>query len=122
MIGLKVLKEPWGQGGLALSDWQEYYLGSQMVFAHRWLISDDRDSATVLEAAHLGSYESLRLAIHRGTNLPLTLSIKSHHQSLGRSGQDSLSQSSGLLSLNSLVDESQTASLLYICRPHGVGD
>lgn len=62
-IGLKVLQEPWGQGGLALLDWYKYYLAGQMVFARRWLLEDNSDSVTVLEAAVLGSYESLRLAV-----------------------------------------------------------
>lgn len=49
-----------------------------MVFARRWLLVDDVESATVLEAAQLGSYESLRLALYRGpkSNLPLTESMK----------------------------------------------
>lgn len=61
-IGIKVLQEPWGQGGLALPDWQKYYLTGQMV----------------LDAAQLGSYESLRLALYRGpkSSLPLTVSMK----------------------------------------------
>ena len=77
-IGLKTLQEPWGEGGLALPDWKKYYLAGQMVFVHRWLTSDEGDSATVLEAAHLGSYETLRFAIHRGVkmDLPLTVSMR----------------------------------------------
>lgn len=49
-----------------------------MVFARRWLLADDGDSTTVLEAAQLGSYESLRLALYRGqrSDLPLTLTMK----------------------------------------------
>lgn len=35
-IGLKVLQEPWGQGGLALPDRREYSLACQLLFAHRW--------------------------------------------------------------------------------------
>lgn len=73
-----MLQEPWGRGGLALPDWKKYYLAGQLVFVHKWLTSDDGDSATVVEAAHLGSYETLRLAIHRGvgSELPLTLATK----------------------------------------------
>lgn len=76
-IGIKVLQEPGNQGGLALLDWHKYYLAGQMVFARRWLLSDDGDAATVLEAAHLGSYEGLRLALFRGTksDLPITLTM-----------------------------------------------
>lgn len=50
-----------------------------MVFARRWLIADSGDSATVVEAALLGSYESLKLALYRGPKscLPLTDSMKS---------------------------------------------
>lgn len=72
-IGLKVLQEPWGRGS-NLAVLAEIST-SQMVFAHRWLTSDDVDSATVLEVAQLGSYESLRLAIYRvpKSDLPLTL-------------------------------------------------
>lgn len=78
-ISIKILKEPWGQGGLALPDCQKYYLAGQMVFARRWLIADSGDSATVFEAALLGSYESLKLALYRGPKscLPLTDSMKS---------------------------------------------
>lgn len=67
-----------GSGGLALPDWQKYYLAGQMVFARRWLTADSGDSATVVEAAHLGSYESLKLALYRGPKscLPLTESMK----------------------------------------------
>lgn len=77
-IGIKVLQEPWGQGGLALPDWQKYHLAGQMVFARRRLLADEGDSATVLKAVQLGSYESLRLALYRGpkSNLPLTESMK----------------------------------------------
>lgn len=73
----RCFKNP-GDGGLALPDWRKYYLASQLVFAHRWLTSDAGDSATVVEVAHLGSNETLRLAIHRGaiSDLPLTLSMK----------------------------------------------
>lgn len=73
-IGLKTLQEPSDQGGLALPDWQKYYLAGKMVFARRWLVAEDGDVATVLEAAQLGSYESLRFALFRGTrsDLPLT--------------------------------------------------
>lgn len=40
---------------------------------------DNGDSATVVEAAHLGSYESLKLALYRGLKscLPLPDSMKS---------------------------------------------
>lgn len=77
-IGIKVLQEPEDQGGLAVPDWQKYYLAGQMVYARRWLLAYDGGAATVLEAAHLGSYESLRVALFRDTNsdLPLTLSMK----------------------------------------------
>lgn len=77
-IGTKVLQEPGDQRGLALPDWLKYYLAGQLVFARRWLLSDEGDAATVLEAAHLGSYESLRLALFRGTksDLPLTETMK----------------------------------------------
>lgn len=49
-----------------------------MVFARRWLLADDGHSATVLEAVHIGSNESLRLALYRGlkSSLPLTLLMK----------------------------------------------
>lgn len=48
------------------------------MFARRWLIAEDGDAATVLEAAQLGSYESLRFALFRGSRseLPLTLTMK----------------------------------------------
>lgn len=61
-----------------MPDWQKFYLAGQMVFVHRWLLADDGDSATVLEAAHLGSYESLRMALYRGIklDLPLTLTMR----------------------------------------------
>lgn len=77
-INIKTLQEPWGQGGLALPDWHKYYLAGQMVFARRWLMADAGDSATVLEAAHMGSYEGLRLALYRGPKsiLPITVSMK----------------------------------------------
>lgn len=77
-IGLKVLQEPGDQGSLALPDWQKYYTAGQMVFAHRWLIAEDGDAATVLEAAHLGSHDSLQFALFRGlrSDLPLTLTMK----------------------------------------------
>lgn len=77
-IEIKALQEPGDGGGLALPDWQKYYLAGQIVFAHRWLLADDGDSATVLDAAHLGSYISLRLALYGGNkpDLPLTLTTK----------------------------------------------
>lgn len=77
-VSIAVLKQPGDQGGLAVPDWQKYYLAGQMVYARRWLLADAGDTATVLEAAHLGSYESLRFAIFRGTkvDLPLTVSMK----------------------------------------------
>lgn len=77
-ISIKILQEPWGQGGLALPDWQKYYLAGQMVFVRRWLTADDGDSATVVEAAHLGLYKSLKMALYRGPKscLPLTDSMK----------------------------------------------
>lgn len=72
------MQEPGDQGGLALPDWQKYYIVGQMVFAHRWLTAEDGDAATVLEAAHLGSYDSLKFALFRGSRseLPLTLTMK----------------------------------------------
>lgn len=70
-VGLKVLQEKWGQGGLALPDWRKYYLASQVILVHRWLVSNSGDSAMVLE--DLGLYESLCLAIHRGIKLELLL-------------------------------------------------
>lgn len=75
-ISIATLQEPWGPGGLALPDWKNYYLARQMVFARRWLTEDNGDS--VLEAALLGSYESLRLALYRGpkSSLPLTVTMK----------------------------------------------
>lgn len=39
-----------------------------MVVARRWLLRDDGDAANVLEAAHLGSHESLSFLLHRGTS------------------------------------------------------
>lgn len=59
-------------------DWHKYYLSGQMVFARRWLLTDDGDAATVLEAAHLGSYESLCLALFRGpkSDLPMAQTKK----------------------------------------------
>lgn len=72
-ISISILQEPWGQGGLALPNWKKYYLAGQMVFAMRWLTGNDGDSATVLEAAFLGSYESLRLALHSGPKTSLLL-------------------------------------------------
>lgn len=41
-------------------------------------MADDGDSTTVLEAAYLGSYKSLRFALFRGTKstLPLTITMK----------------------------------------------
>lgn len=77
-LGITVLKEPGDQGGLALPDCQKYYLAGQMVYARRWLMADDGDTATELEGAQLGSYESLRLALFRGikSDLPLTLTMK----------------------------------------------
>lgn len=57
-IGLKVLQEPWEQGGLA------------QILSCRpngvWLLGDDGGSATVLKAAILGLNNSLRLALYRG--------------------------------------------------------
>lgn len=49
-----------------------------MVFARRWLMAEDGDAATVLEAAHLGSLETLRFALFRGlrSELPLTSTMK----------------------------------------------
>lgn len=77
-LGLKVLQEPWGQGGLALPYRHKYYLAGQMVFARCWLLGDNGDSATVLKAAILGSNESLQLALFRGRKsvLSLTRSMK----------------------------------------------
>lgn len=75
-ISIRILQEPWGQGGLALPDWHKYYVAGQMVVAR--LMADDGDSATVLETAHLGSFESLKFALYRGPKscLPLTSSMK----------------------------------------------
>lgn len=41
-------------------------------------LADSGDSATIPEVAHLGSYESLRLALYRGpkSSLPITDSMK----------------------------------------------
>lgn len=77
-VCLQTLHKPWEQGGLTLPYCQKYYLAGQMMFAHRWQLGDDGDSTTVLEAATLESYESLKYAIFHGTHftLPLAFSIK----------------------------------------------
>lgn len=82
-----------GWGGLVLPDWKKYYLAGQMVFACRWLQPDDGDSATVLEEAHLGSYESLRLALYRGTksNLPLAFTMKATIRAWETAGEAGMS-------------------------------
>lgn len=58
-ISLRTLQESWGQGGLALPDLFKYFIAGQMVVARRWLLRDDGDATNVLEAAYMGSYESL---------------------------------------------------------------
>lgn len=67
-----------GSRGLALPDWQKYYLAGKMLFTCRWLLADDGDLATMFGATQLGSYESLCFSLYRGpkSNLPLTLTIK----------------------------------------------
>lgn len=50
-----------------------------MVIARHWLLRDDGDAATVLEAALMGSYESLHFLVYRGSKVlsPLTESMHS---------------------------------------------
>lgn len=66
-----------GQGGLALPNLYKYFLVGQMVFTRPWLLRDEGDAATVLEAAIFGSYEGLANLIHRGSKVQsLTGSMK----------------------------------------------
>lgn len=83
-----MLQEPGDQGGFVLPDWQKYYLPGQMVYACRWLLSDDEDATMVLEAAHLRSYESLKLALFRGTKIRFTINVvnEGYDKGVGCSG------------------------------------
>lgn len=77
-IRIRALQEHWGQGGSALLDLYKYFLAGQGVFLRKWLLGDDGDSATVLEAIVLSSYESLCLLSHRGSEarFPLTITMR----------------------------------------------
>lgn len=44
-----------------------------MLFARRWLLRDDEDAATVLEAAILVSYEDLANLVHSGSRVESSL-------------------------------------------------
>lgn len=73
---------------MALPDWQKYHLASQMAYARRWLLADNGDAATVLEAAQLRSYESLKLALFRGTKIRFTINVvnEGYDKGVGCSG------------------------------------
>lgn len=72
-VGLSTLQEPYGQGGLAFHCLFKYFLAGQLVIARPWLVRDDGDAATVLEAALVGSYESLCYLVHRGPQVSAPL-------------------------------------------------
>lgn len=62
------LQEAWGdKGSLGLPDLFKYYLAGQGVFAQRWLLREDMDSAMIFEAAAMGSSESMCLLVYRGS-------------------------------------------------------
>lgn len=71
-ISLCTPQEPLVQGGLALPNLFKYFIVGQMV-ARRWLLRDDGDAATVLEAALMASYESLYYLVCRGSQASSSL-------------------------------------------------
>lgn len=72
-----MLQRPWTQGELACPDFF-YFLVALLSHAHNWLILDDTNSAVVLEAACVGSFETLLNVLFRGVKVPhpLTTSMK----------------------------------------------
>lgn len=72
------LRRPQIQGGLVCPDFKAQFLAALLTHAHNWIISGNFNCSVVLEVAYLGSYESFRNLLYRGTrvSLPLTYSIR----------------------------------------------
>ncbi|XP_041436080.1 uncharacterized protein fam189a2.S isoform X1 [Xenopus laevis] len=67
-LNFRVLQAPASGGGLALPNLKLYFLAAQLVYAHWWIVPDRSNSAVVLEAAVLGSFEALAKLPYRGVS------------------------------------------------------
>uniref|UniRef100_A0A6I8T0L1 Reverse transcriptase domain-containing protein n=1 Tax=Xenopus tropicalis TaxID=8364 RepID=A0A6I8T0L1_XENTR len=67
-LNIKILQAPSSGGGLALPNFNFYFLAAQLVYAHWWMVPNINNPAVVLEAATLGSYEALAKLPYRGTS------------------------------------------------------
>lgn len=102
-----ILRGPWTQGGLACLDLQKYYYAALLSYAHNWVISDDTNASVVLEAAFLGSYESLRNVLYyRGPQAPFHLTLSENsNSSMASTGLEAPGRNAQLVPCHSLMSQ-----------------
>uniref|UniRef100_A0A803K361 Reverse transcriptase domain-containing protein n=1 Tax=Xenopus tropicalis TaxID=8364 RepID=A0A803K361_XENTR len=87
-MSFQTLQAPLTGGGLALPNFEKYFLASQLVYVHWWTVPRLDNRALVLEAAIVGSLEALAKLPYRGispyyqTTLPIKTVVESFQRAL----------------------------------------
>lgn len=77
---LSTLARPPSQGGMTFPDSHKYFLGTQLPSLRAWWLSPDRTNpSTILEAAIVGSLETIQVLLFRGPKAPSSNSIYAYN-------------------------------------------